>query len=276
MSDIRAPALRSCFDEALRGAGAARPGDAVFDDLVTRDGEPHRHYHTIERVSSCLEWLGDFAGLASHPAEGALALWFHDAIYDPRADDNERRSAELARLRLGELGVPAAVIDRIEAHILATRRHDAESGDSALVVDIDLAILGSSPAEFDVFEQRIRREYAHIPDALFSVGRRTILQRFLDRPAIYRTDRVCHARGLRPIAARFLRAPAVRCRAVSGSVGTAGPVGCRSVVLGRDSPSPPCRRVPLPDPVVEALELVEDHCPYRGTVCELPASCRQP
>lgn len=181
--------LRRRFSDALDGSGAtraARHGGAVFDDLVARYREEHRHYHTLEHVEACLGWLDWYAGLAERPAEVALALWFHDAIYDPRADDNERRSAGLAGKRLHELGTAADARERIAAHILATREHDAEQGDSRLVVDLDLTILGSSPAGFDEFEQRIRREYAHVPAALFEMGRRRVLQRFLERPTIYR------------------------------------------------------------------------------------------
>jgi len=117
-------------------------------------------------------------------ANAPIALWFHDAIYDPLAGDNERRSAELARAALTALGVPSAAVDRIAAYVEATERHSA-TGDGALVVDIDLTILAARPREFERFEQQIRREYSHVPDALFRAGRRQALERFLLRPHIY-------------------------------------------------------------------------------------------
>lgn len=182
--------LRGRFADVLRRAGASGDGTAVFDELVARYGEARRHYHTLEHIDACLGWLDRFAGLAERPTEVALALWFHDVIYDPHAGDNEQRSADLARDRLVALGVPSESVDRVAVYILATQHHEAEQGDARLVVDIDLTILGSSRAVFDDFEQRIRREYAHVSDELFDAGRRAVLARFLDRPAIYRVAEI--------------------------------------------------------------------------------------
>ncbi len=188
MDDTTQRELRERFDAALRGVGAAG-GDpaAVWDELVALHGEARRHYHTLAHVEACLTWLDWYAGLAARPAEVALALFFHDAIYDPRAYDNEAKSAALARERLAELGVPAAAIERIGHGIEATAHHDATHGDAQLLVDLDLTILGARPAVFDDFEARIRREYAHVPPARFATGRRTVLERLAARSPIYRT-----------------------------------------------------------------------------------------
>lgn len=180
--------LRQRMDRALDAVGADE-GDRgeVFAELVTLHGEGHRHYHTLEHVEACLSWLDWYAGLAERPAEIALALFFHDAVYDPRADDNEARSAALARERLSALGAPADSIERIAEAIEATAHHDATHGDASLMVDLDLTILGASPPVFDDFEARIRKEYAHVPDELFLPGRRAVLERLGTRAPIYRT-----------------------------------------------------------------------------------------
>lgn len=181
--------LRTRFEEALRKAGArskSETHESLFRELAARHSEAHRHYHTLAHVRECLKWLDWSAKLARHSAEVELALFFHDAIYDPRANDNEEQSAKLARERLAEAGLPAPVLDRIEAHILATSRHEADDADGRLVVDIDLAILGASRARFDEFERAIREEYRHVPIEHFRAGRRAVLERFLERPSIYR------------------------------------------------------------------------------------------
>ncbi len=173
------------FGDALNTLGASDRGEAAFRELLARYREPHRHYHTVEHVDACLSWLDWYAGLAERPAEVALALWFHDAVYDPRAGDNEQRSAELARQILRELGTPLDARERIASCVLATRRHEADQHDARLVLDLDLTILAADAATFADFERRIRLEYAHVPAPLFSAGRREILQCLLAREAIY-------------------------------------------------------------------------------------------
>jgi predicted metal-dependent HD superfamily phosphohydrolase len=73
---------------------------------------------------------------------------------------------------------------------MATRSHNVgdEDPDARLLVDIDLAILGSAPARFDEYERQVRREYGHVSDENWRVGRARVLQSFLARPRIYATD----------------------------------------------------------------------------------------
>jgi predicted metal-dependent HD superfamily phosphohydrolase len=72
--------------------------------------------------------------------------------------------------------------------ILATR-HTGDSwlGDYGLVVDIDLAPLGSEASRFDENSRHIRAEYSFVPEAEYKVRRVEILHGFLRRPRIYQT-----------------------------------------------------------------------------------------
>ena len=89
---------------------------------------------------------------------------------------------------LAEAGVAAERCERVHALVMATR-HDVApaSRDQALLVDIDLSILGAAPERFDEYAVQVRQEYAWVPRPLFRRRRREILQGFLDRPAIYST-----------------------------------------------------------------------------------------
>lgn len=183
-------ALRASWTGAWRELGIAAP-DALLAELQDRHGEPQRHYHTLQHLGECLCNLVRECGHAQRPAEIALALWFHDAVYDVRRHDNEQRSADWARRALLAAGVELETATRVHALVMATR-HDAqpEGTDARLLIDIDLAILGAPPARFAEYERQIRVEYAHVAPEVFEPRRRDILGRFLARNPLYQTASV--------------------------------------------------------------------------------------
>jgi predicted metal-dependent HD superfamily phosphohydrolase len=168
--------------------GAPVTHEALYNRLIACWNEKHRHYHTLKHLGECLVQFAAVRGDAQRPAEVELALWFHDAFYDPRRDDNELLSANWARSSVLQAGLPPDVADRVHALVMATR-HDAVPGDAdaQLLVDVDLSILGAASERFDEFDEQIRAEYAHVPDEAFRQGRAHILSGFLARPRLYST-----------------------------------------------------------------------------------------
>ena len=144
-----------------------------------------RHYHTVAHLEACLKELGTSREFASAPGEVELSLWFHDAIYSTWRGNNEARSAALAAA-LMEKKAPPGLVERITSVVLATRHQNTElTGDTALVVDIDLAILGKSPGIYQEFERNVRREYWWVPRGRYVTARCAILESFLKRKSIY-------------------------------------------------------------------------------------------
>ena len=163
------------------------PSESDYRRVRRAWGGMGRHYHTLTHLESCLRELDGARELALRPAEVELALWFHDAIYRSWRRDNEARSADLAATALR--AAPAETVRRVRQMILATMHDDADfTGDTALVVDIDLAILGAPPEAYSRFEQAIRREYWWVSRARYVAGRSKILERILGRGAIYTHD----------------------------------------------------------------------------------------
>jgi len=162
------------------------PPACVWDELVLRYSERERAYHTIRHLEECFGWFEQVRTLAARPGEISFALFYHDAIYDTHAADNEERSADLATHILSEYVRGDSDAERIHSLILATK-HDAEpeDGDARLLVDIDLSILAAAPARFDEYERDIRKEYEWVGIEDFRKSRRRVLERFLTRPAIY-------------------------------------------------------------------------------------------
>ncbi len=79
-----------------RRVGAQGDSFRIYADLIARYTESHRFYHTFAHVAHCLDELETVRHLAIDSEALEMALWFHDAIYDTKARDNEEKSAELA------------------------------------------------------------------------------------------------------------------------------------------------------------------------------------
>ena len=167
------------------------PGDAgpAFDVLVAAYTAPERHYHNLEHLTEMFRVAGRLVPNTEDPPAVQLAIWFHDAVYDPRAKDNEARSGELAVDLLGPIGVPASAIEKVVRLVRATA-HLATADppgdrDTAALLDADLAILGASEERYRRYAADIRREYAFVPDEEYRRGRASVLRAFLARPRIY-------------------------------------------------------------------------------------------
>ncbi len=166
---------------------AAPPG--LFDGLLARYAEPHRHYHNQQHIAECLLEFDREKERAAETDAVELAIWFHDAGYDPRATDNEERSAELAVVSLQAADAPEVLVSSVRMLVLATKTHDgALHPDAPLLVDVDLSILGQPPERFWEYEASIRAEYAWVDQGIFATKRAEILERFLARTRLYHTE----------------------------------------------------------------------------------------
>jgi predicted metal-dependent HD superfamily phosphohydrolase len=172
--------LCACF-AALGG----RLSDGEFGRLAAAYAEPHRRYHTAEHIDACLGILDEaFAGDLT-VAFVEAALWFHDAVYDTRAKDNEERSAAWARAALGEAGVGERGVGLVESAVMATKTHVSLQAVDGAVIDVDLSILGADEATFDRFDAAIRMEYSWVPEDAYRAGRAKVLRGFLEREHVY-------------------------------------------------------------------------------------------
>jgi len=169
--------------------GAAAPPEGVYTRLIAAWNERHRRYHTLEHLRECLEWFDVVEPLAQTPALLELAIWFHDAVYQPGDENNELRSAYLAERALAAAGCSRDTAGDVRRMILATRlKGRPETADEKLLLDIDHSVLGADPLRFDRYDEGVRVEYAHIPGPAYIVARRQVLRGFHDRYRIYHTD----------------------------------------------------------------------------------------
>jgi len=161
----------------------------IYSDLLKAHAQKHRAYHTLDHIAACLQHLDRVKDKVERPDEIEVALWFHDAIYQPFSATNEEDSADWAVSWLSEHVANLDLINRVRDHILATKTHDRPGQlDGRFMLDIDLSILGTPPNIYDQFEVNVRREYKRVPGFIFRKKRKVILSKFLARDHIYATE----------------------------------------------------------------------------------------
>jgi predicted metal-dependent HD superfamily phosphohydrolase len=181
-------ALRERFTRLVLRLGATGDGTALGDALLAAWSAPNRAYHDLRHLEDCLAQLD---GAPATPATRDLveaALWFHDAVYDPRAGDNEERSAAWAAEALSALGIGLEVAGQVARLVGLTAGH-APTPDPAgqLMCDIDLSILGRPVELFDSYDRRVRAEYGWVPEAAYRAGRAQVLERLMRREPLFQT-----------------------------------------------------------------------------------------
>ncbi|WP_009963838.1 HD domain-containing protein [Verrucomicrobium spinosum] len=187
--DIEMRLTKARFEKVWTELGLEGAAAPWFDRLMAAYGEIGRAYHNSRHLSGCLAGLDVARHLVTDAPAVEFALWFHDAVYDSRATDNEERSADLALECLREAGRGQDDLARkVHDLVMLTKTHHAEPDtDGAVMVDVDLAILGQLWPRFEEYDRAIRREYDWVPAELYAEKRRDVLRKFLQRNFIYRT-----------------------------------------------------------------------------------------
>ena len=153
------------------------------DELLVawdRDG-----YHDLLHLTEVLDRLDLLAGAGARfdTTTVALAAWFHDAVYDGAADDEER-SAQWA-----ERALPAAYADEVARLVRMTVHHRPADDDPAgcALSDADLGILAASPERYAAYVAGVRVDFAHVGDADFRAGRAAVLTDLAAQPHLLHT-----------------------------------------------------------------------------------------
>jgi pantetheine-phosphate adenylyltransferase len=118
-------------------------------EIISAYSQPHRYYHNIrhlyEVVSKC----------------NTLAAWAHDFVYDPTRDDNEERST--------------LYHSECREEILDTK----DLSKKTPLTDADRAILWAPLEQYKDYAMNIRKEYGHVSDTDYKIGRAKFLKEAL-------------------------------------------------------------------------------------------------
>lgn len=147
----------------------------------------NRFYHTLEHLENMLKELEKSELLVQDLDSLLFSIFYHDIIYKSTKTDNEHKSALILESRLSETSFEN--IEKCKAQIEATKDHALSAhGDTNILLDLDLSILGKSRKEYDKYSAAIRKEYKIYPDFMYRKGRKKVLKHMLENSSIYKTD----------------------------------------------------------------------------------------
>jgi predicted metal-dependent HD superfamily phosphohydrolase len=162
-------------------------GAKVYADLRARLGGRGRAFHNLGHIDDCLRRFDEVTPQLDDRDAVEVAIWFHDAVYEPGDPTNERRSAELFLKQ--SAGGRAHFRRRVCALILTTRRNRTpRSNDCKFIDDIDLAGFGAAWDDFMHNGDLLRREFAEQSDGDYYRGLTAFLGMLRRRPRFFRTD----------------------------------------------------------------------------------------
>lgn len=168
--------------------------EMLWQAAATRYNEAHRAYHTLHHLKQLFAQFEQVKHNLYEPHIIALALYYHDVIYEPTRADNELKSADYAVEALQKY-LSAEQCQHIYALIMMTATHqldkltdDDKRSDAAYLLDMDLSVLGAAGSEYELYASAVRKEYAHVPVTDYCVGRTAVLKGLLAHPRLYLTD----------------------------------------------------------------------------------------
>lgn len=186
---MRIPDLPAAWLATCRALGAKDDVAGAGARLVAAYAGPARRYHSLDHLADVLTRVDELADVAVDLDVVRLGAWFHDAVYEPTAADNEERSAELAAEVLRRLRVAPTVVAEVARLVRLTATHDSgpDDRDGAVLCDADLGVLALEPVGYAAYVGAVRSEYGHLSDDEWRIGRAAVLRGLLERPHLFAT-----------------------------------------------------------------------------------------
>src|SRR5690606_15978893 len=138
---------------AINNAVEPEKVNNLWQDIAIRYSETQRAYHSLQHIEQLFTQFEQIKHVLNEPHIIALALLYHDVIYEPTRADNELKSAEYAvealrtYLSTEQCQHIYALIMMTANHKLAECSNAQKDFDAAYLLDMDLSVLGASWSE---------------------------------------------------------------------------------------------------------------------------------
>ena len=165
--------------------------ESLWTDIESRYTTKNRHYHNLFHIFNMLKQLNETQTEIKDLDSLKFAIWYHDIIYKSTKKDNEEKSALFALERLKKINFEPERAQLTETLIVSTKKHNillTQNTDNAVLLDLDLSILGTDWNTYKKYISNIRQEYKVYPDFMYNPGRKKVLNHFLERENLYFTE----------------------------------------------------------------------------------------
>lgn len=202
---LRSETLRDRFLRDTQQTGY----QLIWKEIEKAYTESHRGYHVLAHLGHMFALYDTIRHKLKHPEIVALAIWFHDFVYntDEAYGENEQASVramvELFYKHLGrsvssmkERDLP--VLACAGEFILATKGHKITSPyilsrpdlkrDCEVFLDLDLSVTFGDADTIKWFEDGVRKEFKQYPIQDYAIGRAKALGAFAERDQILLSD----------------------------------------------------------------------------------------
>lgn len=148
--------------------------DMLYDKIIDKYNEPHRHYHNFEHIFRLIElYFNSYDDKLNNNICDAIV--FHDIIYDPFSSTNELDSAEFYKANIDVFNQ-----DVYDA-ILSTKDHKPVNSISETLIKLDLHdLLYGDMSTLIENEYKIFKEYQFVDYNIYTEERCRILKNLGD------------------------------------------------------------------------------------------------
>eukprot|EP00239_Pterosperma_sp_CCMP1384_P001329 CAMPEP_0197851934 /NCGR_PEP_ID=MMETSP1438-20131217/19260_1 /TAXON_ID=1461541 /ORGANISM="Pterosperma sp., Strain CCMP1384" /LENGTH=272 /DNA_ID=CAMNT_0043465739 /DNA_START=69 /DNA_END=884 /DNA_ORIENTATION=+ len=164
--------------------------------IIDNYSAKRRVYHTLKHIYDMFKLFDQYKHALENSNLVAVAILFHDLVYEGRNREDEEKSAQELRRFGAEVGMPSADIDEVARWIELTATHQVESNeckDCKFFMDFDMAVLGLPWLQYREYFLNVKKEYQGLKSGgwLFSLfwafGRPKAMGKLLQVEHIYAT-----------------------------------------------------------------------------------------
>jgi len=161
-----------------------------WNEIIEKYTKKWKYYHNINHIYSFIELYNKYNNLIeSNKYEFLISIFFHDIIYIPSRNDNEKESIKVFNKFNDEIKSNNLNKDKVIEYIKETENHLLEKdyqNDINLFLDMDMYIIADK--NWEDYENKIRNEYSFINYDIYKNRRKEFLLGLQKKKKIFRTE----------------------------------------------------------------------------------------